>query len=55
MIFTVQMYVFNKFSYPQDSGPAASDPCHGKKCTSNEHCCDGTVCVDTANGGKLYY
>ncbi len=23
------------------------DPCLGKKCTANEHCCDGHVCVDT--------
>lgn len=24
-----------------------SDPCMGKRCTANEHCCDGHVCVDT--------
>ena len=30
---------------------AESDPCHQRKCTSNEHCCDGMVCVDTSNGG----
>ena len=30
---------------------ADSDPCHKRKCTSNEHCCDGMVCVDTSNGG----
>ena len=29
-----------------------SDPCREKKCTSNEHCCDGMVCVDTSNGGE---
>ena len=23
------------------------DPCVGKRCTANEHCCDGHVCVDT--------
>ena len=22
------------------------DPCSGKQCTANEHCCDGHVCVD---------
>jgi hypothetical protein len=27
------------------------DPCHQRKCTSNEHCCDGHVCVDTHNSG----
>jgi len=31
------------------SEPGEPDPCYEKKCTSNEHCCDGTVCVDTAN------
>jgi hypothetical protein len=25
----------------------AQDPCNGKTCTANEHCCDGHVCVDT--------
>ena len=28
-----------------------NDPCHQRKCTSNEHCCDGHVCVDTQNSG----
>jgi len=23
------------------------DPCHSRKCTANEHCCEGHVCVDT--------
>jgi len=23
------------------------DPCREKKCTANEHCCEGMVCVDT--------
>jgi hypothetical protein len=22
------------------------EPCYGKKCTANEHCCPGSVCVD---------
>jgi len=34
----------------EDEEALESDPCHKKKCTSNEHCCDGNVCVDTANG-----
>merc|ERR1711890_202493 len=25
------------------------DPCRQRKCTSNEHCCEGHVCVDTQN------
>jgi len=25
----------------------AKDPCNGKTCTANEHCCQGHVCVDT--------
>ncbi len=24
----------------------AKDPCNGKTCTMNEHCCQGHVCVD---------
>jgi hypothetical protein len=24
----------------------AKDPCNGKGCTANEHCCTGHVCVD---------
>ena len=23
-----------------------ADPCLAKKCTANEHCCEGHVCVD---------
>jgi hypothetical protein len=22
------------------------EPCYGKRCTANEHCCPGSVCVD---------
>jgi len=25
----------------------AQDPCNGKTCSANEHCCEGHVCVDT--------
>lgn len=25
--------------------------CYGKRCTANEHCCPGSVCVDV-DGGK---
>jgi len=34
----------------EDEAAAKTDPCHARKCTSNEHCCDGTVCVDTSSG-----
>lgn len=27
------------------------EPCYGKRCTANEHCCPGSVCVDV-DGGK---
>lgn len=27
------------------------EPCYGKKCTANEHCCPGSVCVDV-DGSK---
>ncbi|KAJ8955738.1 hypothetical protein NQ318_008610 [Aromia moschata] len=25
---------------------AEDEPCYGKRCTANEHCCPGSVCVD---------
>ncbi|XP_033219831.1 prohormone-3 isoform X1 [Belonocnema kinseyi] len=25
---------------------SADDPCYGRRCTANEHCCPGSVCVD---------
>ena len=33
---------------------ADEDPCRQRKCTSNEHCCNGHVCVDTQNSGDYY-
>merc|ERR1711936_971616 len=32
----------------EEEEAADSDPCHKRKCTSNEHCCDGMVCVDAS-------
>merc|ERR1712062_757805 len=34
----------------EEAAAADPDPCHRRKRTSNEHCCDGMVCVDTSNG-----
>jgi len=34
----------------EEEAASENDPCHSRKCTSNEHCCDGMVCVDTSNG-----
>merc|ERR1711973_823047 len=31
----------------EEAAASDPDPCHKRKCTSNEHCCDGIVCVDT--------
>lgn len=28
------------------------EPCYGKRCTANEHCCPASVCVDV-DGGKF--
>ena len=36
----------------EEEAARENDPCREKKCTSNEHCCEGTVCVDTSNGGE---
>lgn len=30
------------------------EPCYGKRCTANEYCCPGSVCVNV-DGGKDYY
>lgn len=41
----------------EDEADEEDDPCIGKKCTANEHCCDGDVCVDTeenSNSGSKY-
>lgn len=29
------------------------EPCYGKRCTANEHCCPGSVCVDVDGGKSL--
>ena len=34
----------------EESAARDNGPCLEKKCTSNEHCCEGMVCVDTSNG-----
>ncbi|KAJ8966325.1 hypothetical protein NQ314_003592 [Rhamnusium bicolor] len=30
------------------------EPCYGKRCTANEHCCPGSVCVDVDGGSCLF-
>lgn len=30
----------------QEAENELESPCYGKKCTANEHCCPGSVCVD---------
>merc|ERR1712156_308350 len=30
-----------------EEAAADQDPCHQRKCTSNEHCCDGMVCLSS--------
>lgn len=34
--------------------PEDEEPCYGKKCTANEHCCPGSVCIDV-DGGTLEF
>lgn len=31
-------------------GEGEEEPCYGKRCTANEHCCPGSVCVDVDGG-----
>lgn len=35
-------------------GEGDDEPCYGKRCTANEHCCPGSVCVDV-DGGNLNF
>ncbi|KAL3286395.1 hypothetical protein HHI36_000904 [Cryptolaemus montrouzieri] len=34
------------------SNDVEDEPCYGKRCTANEHCCPGSVCVDVDGGNK---
>lgn len=34
----------------QELAEADPEPCYGRKCTANEHCCPGSVCVDFDGG-----
>merc|ERR1719490_115254 len=40
---------YNMLTKSEQGEEEDNDPCHQRKCTSNEHCCDGHVCVDTQN------
>ncbi len=43
------------FSFQNDVYEDEPDePCYGKRCTSNEYCCPGSVCVNV-DGGKTKY
>ncbi|KAE8750592.1 hypothetical protein FOCC_FOCC002572 [Frankliniella occidentalis] len=30
----------------QELAETEPEPCYGRKCTANEHCCPGSVCID---------
>lgn len=32
--------------FETEGNDGAEEPCYGKSCTANEHCCPGSVCVD---------
>lgn len=36
--------------YPEDDELMMDEPCYAKRCTANEHCCPGSVCVDVDGG-----
>lgn len=36
--------------YVEDEPIIQEEPCYGKRCTSNEFCCPGLVCVDVDGG-----
>lgn len=48
------MYLFQSEGYLGDEQILEEEPCYGKRCTSNEHCCPGSVCVDV-DGGNFFF
>lgn len=50
-------FPFQRYEAPSDifqELQEAEEPCYGRKCTANEFCCPGSVCVDV-DGSKLIY
>lgn len=35
----------------EDEPVVEDEPCYGRRCSANEYCCPGTICVDI-DGGK---
>lgn len=51
----VFLFYFQSETFGEENELALEDePCYGKRCTANEHCCPGSVCVDV-DGGKWKY
>lgn len=51
--FKIQPFIFQNDALGDEIEPILEDePCYGKRCTANEHCCPGSVCVDV-DGGKF--
>lgn len=43
-----------KDGYIDEDTNMETEPCYGKRCTANEHCCVGSVCVDVDGGNIIY-
>lgn len=51
-MFNMKPFIFQNDAFGEEIEPILEDePCYGKRCTANEHCCPGSVCVDV-DGGK---
>lgn len=39
----------------QGSEQDLEEPCYGKPCSANEHCCPGSVCINVDGGKKFSF
>lgn len=62
--FTIKIWMFCSISFScfvlqsenfaeENELAMDAEPCYGRPCTANEHCCPGSVCVDV-DGGKFF-
>lgn len=51
-VFAIPFSLLQSENFAEENELALDDEmCYGKRCTANEHCCPGSVCVDV-DGGK---
>lgn len=53
VLFSLLIDSLQSENFAEENELALDDElCYGKRCTANEHCCPGSVCVDV-DGGKM--